>query len=38
MRVAHGLDRLGAVVAGTTVPEEWDDYFPSLQDAYALPS
>jgi uncharacterized protein YndB with AHSA1/START domain len=33
------LDRLGAVVAGTSVPENWDeDYFPALKDAYALPS
>ena len=32
------LDRLGAVVAGTAVPDSWDDYFPSLQDAYALPA
>jgi len=31
------LDRLGAVVAGTAVPEVWDDYYPALQDAYALP-
>ncbi len=32
------LDRLGAVVADTTVPDRWDDYYPSLQDAYAIPS
>lgn len=33
------LDRLGAVVAGTPVPRDWDaDYFPALSDAYALPS
>lgn len=32
------LDRLGAVVADTTVPDSWDDYYPSLQEAYALPS
>lgn len=31
------LDRLGAVVAGDPVPGEWDDYYPSLQAAYALP-
>lgn len=31
------LDRLGAVVAGTPVPDSWDDYYPSLQAAYALP-
>lgn len=31
------LDRLAAVVAGGTVPDSWDDYYPSLQDAYALP-
>ncbi len=32
------LDRLGAVVADSPVPGSWDDYYPSLQDAYALPS
>jgi uncharacterized protein YndB with AHSA1/START domain len=32
------LDRLGAVVVDTTVPDSWDDYYPSLQDAYAIPS
>ncbi len=32
------LDRLGAVVTNTVVPDTWDDYYPSLQDAYALPS
>lgn len=31
------LDRLDAVVAGNAVPDSWDDYFPSLQDAYASP-
>lgn len=31
------LDRLGAVVAGHTVPDSWDDYYPSLKDGYALP-
>lgn len=31
------LDRLGAVVTETAVPDEWDDYYPSLKDAYALP-
>lgn len=32
------LDRLGAVVADTAVPESWDDdYFPALKAAYALP-
>ena len=29
------LDRLGAVIADTAVPDRWDDYFPTLQDAYA---
>ncbi len=32
------LDRLGAVVADTPVPGRWDDYYPSLQDSYAIPS
>ncbi|HEX2300837.1 MAG TPA: SRPBCC domain-containing protein [Pseudonocardiaceae bacterium] len=32
------LDRLGAVVLDTTVPGNWDDYYPALQDTYALPS
>jgi hypothetical protein len=32
------LDRLGAVVADATLPNAWDDYYPSLRDAYALPS
>lgn len=32
------LDRLGAVVADTVVPDSWDDYYPSLQGDYALPS
>jgi uncharacterized protein YndB with AHSA1/START domain len=31
------LDRLGAVVADAPVSNAWDDYFPSLQGAYALP-
>lgn len=31
------LDRLGAVIAGLPVPEDWDDYFPALANAYALP-
>lgn len=31
------LDRLGAVVAGTPVPDVWDDYFPVLEPAYAPP-
>jgi uncharacterized protein YndB with AHSA1/START domain len=31
------LDRLGAVVEDTAVPENWDDYYPWLQDAYAPP-
>ncbi len=31
------LDRLGAVVAGTPVPDVWDDYFPSLADSYQVP-
>lgn len=32
------LDRLAAVLAHTEVPVTWDDYFPALEDAYALPS
>lgn len=28
------LDRLGAVVAGTEVPDDWDAYFPALADRY----
>ncbi len=31
------LDRLGAVVAGTPVPDKWGDYYPSLQEAYSTP-
>ena len=31
------LDRLGAVIEGTPVPDAWDDYFPALQDAYPIP-
>jgi hypothetical protein len=31
------LDRLAAVVAGTPVPDVWDDYFPVLEDSYRLP-
>lgn len=31
------LDRLDAVVEGTEVPGTWDDYYPSLLDAYAQP-
>lgn len=31
------LDRLGAVLAGTALPDSWDDYYPSLKDTYALP-
>jgi uncharacterized protein YndB with AHSA1/START domain len=31
------LDRLGAVVAGTPVPDVWDDYFPSLAGSYQVP-
>lgn len=32
------LDRLGAVIAGEEALDNWDDYFPYLRDAYALPS
>lgn len=32
------LDRLTAVVNGTSVPDTWDDYYPSLQGSYGLPS
>lgn len=31
------LDRLDAVVADDPVPAEWDDYYPALTTAYALP-
>lgn len=31
------LDRLGAVLTGRPVPYGWDEYYPSLADAYALP-
>lgn len=31
------LDRLGAVVSVAGVPENWDDYYPSLQEYYTLP-
>ena len=31
------LDRMGAVVAGTPVPVDFDDYLPGLAPAYALP-
>lgn len=31
------LDRLGAVVTGTTVPADFDVYYPTLQDAYPTP-
>ncbi|HEX8497877.1 MAG TPA: SRPBCC family protein [Actinomycetales bacterium] len=31
------LDRLAAVVTATAVPDDWDDYFPSLAAAYAVP-
>jgi uncharacterized protein YndB with AHSA1/START domain len=31
------LDRLGAVVADTPVPDKWDDYYPSLRGAYTSP-
>lgn len=32
------LDRLSAVVADAAVPDNWGDYYPSLHEAYALPS
>ena len=32
------LDRLGAVVTGSAVPESWDDYYPALSDRYAVPA
>jgi len=32
------LDRLGAVVDGSVVPDNWDDYYPSLTGAYRVPS
>jgi len=31
------LDRMEAVVAETDVPDQFDDYFPPLSDAYGLP-
>jgi uncharacterized protein YndB with AHSA1/START domain len=31
------LDRHAAVLAGTPVPDVWDDYFPALEDSYRLP-
>lgn len=31
------LDRLGAVLAGAPVPTSWDDYYPALAGAYAVP-
>jgi uncharacterized protein YndB with AHSA1/START domain len=32
------LDRFGAVVTGTPVPDDFDVYFPALQSAYGRPS
>lgn len=31
------LDRLGAVITDRGAPGNWDDYYPSLKDAYGLP-
>ena len=31
------LDRLAAVLQGRDVPEDFGDYYPALQDEYALP-
>lgn len=31
------LDRLGAVVAGAPVPDDFDAYYPALAEAYPLP-
>ena len=31
------FDRLGAELAGAAVPDQWDDYYPALKDAYPLP-
>jgi uncharacterized protein YndB with AHSA1/START domain len=31
------LDRLGAVLSGTDVPDDFDAYFPALADAYPIP-
>jgi hypothetical protein len=28
---------MGAVIAGDEVTDKWDDYYPSLRDAYAVP-
>lgn len=32
------LDRLDAVVADAAVPDAWDEYYPTLRDAYLLPA
>lgn len=32
------LDRLGAEVAGQPVPDSWDDYYPTLAEAYPVPA
>ena len=31
------LDRMGAVIAGDEPLDNWDEYFPWLQDSYAVP-
>ncbi|MGC1208974.1 MAG: SRPBCC family protein [Ornithinimicrobium sp.] len=31
------LDRLGSTIAGDSPDQVWDDYYPSLHDAYPLP-
>ncbi len=33
----YSLDRLGAVVATVPIPDSFDDYYPALSHAYALP-
>ena len=31
------LDRLGATLTGTQLPDVWEDYYPALADAYPTP-
>lgn len=31
------LDRLGAVLGGRPAPSDWDDYYPALEQRYAVP-
>jgi uncharacterized protein YndB with AHSA1/START domain len=32
------LDRMEAVLAGTSLPDVWEEYFPALAESYALPA